>query len=121
LLVPGFNDRPDEIRQAAEFIAGVSPEIPWHVTAFHQDYRMTDHVNTSADMLVRACEAGRDAGLQFVYAGNLPGRVGPWEHTACPDCGDLLVERRGYHILRQRVGSDGCCPSCHRRIPGIWA
>ena len=121
LLVPGFNDDTDEIKQAAEFIAAVSPEIPWHVTAFHQDYRMTDHADTSAEMLVRACEIGRAAGLHFVYAGNLPGRVGRWEHTYCPGCGDLLVERHGYHIARQRVGADGRCPSCRRQIPGIWA
>ena len=120
LVVPDFNDEPDELKRAAEFIAGISPDIPWHVTAFHQDYRMTDHANTTAEALVRACEIGREAGLHFVYAGNLPGRVGRWEHTWCPGCGELLVERHGYHIARQRVGADGCCPSCHRRIPGIW-
>ena len=121
LVVPGFNDDPDELARAAAFIAAVSPDIPWHVTAFHQDYRMTDHAATTAASLVRACEFGREAGLHFVYAGNLPGRVGRWEHTWCPGCGEVLVERHGYHIARQRVGADGCCPSCRRPIPGIWA
>jgi pyruvate formate lyase activating enzyme len=121
LVVPGFNDDADELARAAAFIAGVSADIPWHVTAFHQDYRMTDHAATTADALVRACEIGRDAGLHFVYAGNLPGRVGRWEHTWCPGCDQLLVERHGYDIARQRVGADGCCPSCRRPIPGIWA
>ena len=119
LLVPGFNDG-DQIARAADFIASVSTDIPWHVTAFHQDYRMTAPANTTADMLVRACETGAAAGLQFVYAGNLPGRVGRWEHTFCPDCGDLLIERHGYTILKQRIGADGACPSCGRRMPGIW-
>ncbi len=121
LVVPGFNDDDTQLTRAAEFIASVSPEIPWHVTAFHQDYRMTEPDNTSAATLVRACEMGTRAGLKFVYAGNLPGRVGRWEHTWCPDCGDLLIERQGYVIRRQRVGADGGCPSCGRRIPGIWS
>jgi pyruvate formate lyase activating enzyme len=121
LVVPGFNDEPAELQQAAEFIASVSPDIPWHVTAFHQDYRMTDHAATRAEALVRACEIGRAAGLRFVYAGNLPGRVGPWEHTFCPGCGDLLVERRGYVIRRQRVDPDGRCPACRYPIPGLWS
>jgi pyruvate formate lyase activating enzyme len=119
LLVPGFNDG-DQIARAAEFIASVSPDIPWHVTAFHQDYKMTDPANTTAEMLVRACEVGAAAGLHFVYAGNLPGRVGRWENTYCPDCGDLLVERYGYVIRQQRIGADGACAACGRRMPGIW-
>lgn len=120
LLVPGFNDAPDEIRRAAEFIASVSPDIPWHVTAFHPAYRMRDHAGTRAEQIVRACEIGRDAGLRFVYAGNLPGRVGQWEHTLCPDCGDALVERTGYVVLGVRLTADGRCPTCGARIPGLW-
>ena len=121
LIVPGFNDDEAQLTQAAQAIASVSPEIPWHVTAFHKDYKMTDPDNTPASTLVGACEIGARAGLQFVYAGNLPGRVGRWEHTFCPDCGDMLIERHGYVIKRQRVGSDGRCPSCSRRIPGVWS
>ena len=120
LLVPGFNDSDEEVRRAAEFIASVSPDIPWHVTAFHQDYRMTENADTTAEQLVRACEAGREAGLRFVYAGNMPGRVGRWENTYCPACDCLLVERRGYRILTQRVGADGLCPQCSAAIPGVW-
>jgi len=121
LLVPGFNDGDDAVRRTADAVAAVSPGIPWHVTAFHQDYRMTESRNTTVDDLVAACEAGREAGLQFVYAGNLPGRVGKWEHTWCPGCGELLVERFGYTIRQQRVGADGACPGCRTRIPGIWS
>jgi pyruvate formate lyase activating enzyme len=121
LLIPGFNDSDDELQRLTAFIASVSPDIPWHVTAFHKDYRMTDPDDTPAATLVRACEIGAHAGLRFVYAGNLPGRVGRWEHTYCPDCGDMLIERYGYVIKRQRIGSDGRCPSCSRRIPGIWS
>src|SRR5260221_3607317 len=83
LLIPGFNDSPDELTRLTEFVAGVSPDIPWHVTAFHGDYRMTDPPNTTADMLWRAAEIGRAAGLRYVYAGNLPGQVGNLENTCC--------------------------------------
>lgn len=121
LVVPGFNDDAAQLTAAAEHIASVSPEIPWHVTAFHKDYRMTEPDNTTAETLVQACETGAAAGLKFVYAGNLPGRVGRWENTYCPDCNDLLIERVGYQIRRQRVGADGACPSCGRRVPGIWS
>ncbi|HEX8723658.1 MAG TPA: AmmeMemoRadiSam system radical SAM enzyme [Pyrinomonadaceae bacterium] len=120
LVVPGFNDSEGELRSAADFIASVSPDIPWHVTAFHQDYRMTENANTTAEQLVRACEIGRAAGLRFVYAGNMPGRVGRWENTYCPACDELLVERRGYHILKMRLGADGLCPACREKIPGVW-
>jgi len=105
----------------AETIAAISPSIPWHITAFHQDYKMMDNRDTTAGDLVRACEIGREAGLRFIYAGNLPGRVGPWEHTWCPGCGELLIERFGYRIVKQRIGADGRCPSCATPIPGVWS
>jgi len=120
LVVPGFNDDDAQLRRAAEYIASVSPEIPWHVTAFHKDYRMTDPDDTPPETLLRACAIGAGAGLKFVYAGNLPGRVGRWEHTYCPDCGDLLIERHGYVIRQLRIGATGRCPGCGRNIPGVW-
>ncbi|MDQ1522555.1 MAG: pyruvate formate lyase activating enzyme [Pyrinomonadaceae bacterium] len=121
LLIPGFNDSEDEIKRAADFIAGVSPDIPWHVTAFHQDYRMQSNANTTAAQLVRACELGRAAGLRFVYAGNLPGRVGRYENTYCPACDELLIERYGYIIKQMKVTRDGACPACAAAIPGVWS
>ncbi len=86
LVIPGFNDSEDELREAARFVASVSPDIPWHVTAFHPDYKMNDRGATPVATLLRAAEIGTEAGLRYVYAGNLPGRVGPWENTRCPDC-----------------------------------
>jgi pyruvate formate lyase activating enzyme len=121
LVIPGFNDSEDELKRAANFIASVSPDIPWHVTAFHQDYRMTENANTTAAQLIRACEIGRDEGLRYIYAGNLPGRVGRWENTYCPSCDELLVQRRGYMIEQMRVTRQGKCPSCATSIPGIWS
>ncbi len=120
LVVPGFNDSGAELRSMAEFLAGISQDIPWHVTAFHQDYRMTGPENTSSATLERAARIGRDAGLHFVYAGNLPGIVGGLEDTVCPGCGATLVERWGFHVVRNRVTAGGACPDCGRVIPGMW-
>jgi pyruvate formate lyase activating enzyme len=120
LVVPGFNDSVDELMDAARAIAGVSVDIPWHVTAFHKDYKMTTPANTSVEMLIRAAEIGQEAGLRYVYAGNLPGRVEPYEHTYCPGCGDRLIERTGYVILDYRIGAEGRCPTCGTEIAGIW-
>jgi len=119
LVIPGFNDSNEELRDIAEFLAKVSPDIPWHITAFHQDYKMTDPDNTPAGTLFRAAEIGKTAGLNFIYAGNLPGRVHNWENTYCPACGELLIERVGYRIRAMRV-KDGACAKCSRRIPGVW-
>lgn len=120
LVVPGFNDSDDELREAARFLAGISPDIPWHVTAFHKDYKMTEPENTSARTLLRAAAIGKEAGLRFVYAGNLPGMVGDFENTRCPACSALLIERFGYRIESYRVTTEGACPNCSARIPGLW-
>jgi pyruvate formate lyase activating enzyme len=120
LVVPGFNDSDDELREAARFLAGVSPDIPWHVTAFHKDYKMTDPENTSAATLLRAAAIGREEGLRFVYAGNLPGFVDHWEDTRCPTCDATLIERYGFRIERNVLGPDGRCPACGTTVPGVW-
>ena len=121
LVVPGFNDSGDELKRMADFLTSVSPDVPWHLTAFHKDYKMTDPENTSPETLLRAAEIGRKAGLRYVYAGNLPAQVGEWENTRCPDCQALLIERRGYRIQRYHLTSSGSCPACGKKIPGRWA
>jgi pyruvate formate lyase activating enzyme len=120
LIVPGFNDSTEELMDAAQFIRSVSPDIPWHVTAFHKDYRMTDPEDTTAQTLIRAAEIGQEAGLHYVYAGNLPGQVGPYENTYCPKCNTLLIERYGYQIGQDKLSGRGTCPKCGEAIPGIW-
>jgi AmmeMemoRadiSam system radical SAM enzyme len=120
LVVPGFNDTDEELRDVASFLVSVSPEIPWHVTAFHSDYKMDATGNTGRDTLLRAAEIGRQAGLHFVYVGNLPGRVGKWENTYCPGCQTLLIERVGFRVLGNTL-RDGTCPGCQRAIPGVWS
>jgi pyruvate formate lyase activating enzyme len=120
LLIPGFNDSRDELARLTSFLAGVSPDIPWHVTAFHGDYKMTDPQNTTAEMLLAAAEIGRANGLRYVYAGNLPGQVGTLEDTRCAGCGELLVGRYGYLIRSYRLTADGRCPACAAAAPGRW-
>lgn len=120
LLIPGFNDSADELKRLSEFLVGISPDIPWHVTAFHQDYKMTKPDSTPPASLMRAAEIGKDAGLHFVYAGNLPGQVGDLENTRCPRCAELLIERYGYRIRRYRLTSEGACPRCGTSVPGRW-
>jgi pyruvate formate lyase activating enzyme len=121
LLIPGFNDSPDELTRLTGFLAGVSPDIPWHVTAFHGDYKMTDPPNTTARMLIDAAAIGRRSGLRHVYAGNLPGAVGTLEDTRCASCGEAVVTRCGYHIREYRLTPDGACPSCSSPVPGRWS
>lgn len=120
LIVPGYNDSEAELREAAQFIRSVSVDIPWHVTAFHKDYKMTDPDNTESSTLIRAAEIGYDEGLHFVYAGNDPGHVKSYENTYCPKCKTTLIERFGYLIRDYQITDDGCCPKCHTNIPGIW-
>ena len=122
LVVPGFNDSDDELRDAAEFIVSVSPDIPWHVIAFHKDYKMTDPANTKPQDLARAADIGRTAGLNYVYACNLPGMVQGLENTYCPNCNRLLIQRAGYYIQKDDLTPNaGQCPDCSTPIPGIWS
>ena len=123
LLIPNFNDSDDELRRLTEFVASVSPDIPWHVTAFHTDYKMQGdgQRDTTVEDLLRAAEIGRDAGLRYIYAGNLPGMVEEWEDTRCPQCQDTLIRRYGYHIADYRLTPEGRCPRCSAQIPGRWS
>jgi len=120
LVIPGFNDSVDELWEAARFLVSVSPDIPWHVTAFHPEYKM-DHVPpTTVNTLQQAAEIGQEAGLRYVYAGNIPGKVGSLEDTHCPACGSRLVARYGYRIQANRITPQGTCPDCGATIAGIW-
>ncbi len=121
LVVPGFNDSTDELMEAGRYIASVSTDIPWHVTAFHPDYKMTDPPQTSVKTLIRAAEIGQEAGLKYVYAGNIPGRTRDYENTTCPNCGTTLIQRYSYVIQDYHLTAEGKCPQCGLGIPGIWS
>jgi len=120
LVVPGFNDSSEELWEAARFLAGISADIPWHVTAFHKDYRMTDPEDTPARTLLRAADIGREAGLRYVYAGNLPGRVEDYEATRCAKCNHPLVRRLAYTITDYQISAQGTCPKCGAPVAGVW-
>jgi len=119
LVIPGFNDSDAELTRAAGFVASVSKDIPWHVTAFHPDYKMNDRGATPAETLLRAARIGKAQGLRYVYAGNLPGRTGEWENTRCPECGTTVIERYGFRVVKNRLEA-GACPRCSTPIPGRW-
>ena len=120
LAIPGFNDSSEELWDAARFIASVSKDIPWHVTAFHKDYKMTAPDNTDAQTLLRAAEIGREAGLHYVYVGNITGRVGEYENTFCSHCNQRLITRHGYVITEYKITGSGTCPNCNTKVAGLW-
>jgi pyruvate formate lyase activating enzyme len=116
LVIPSLNDSEENFRKIAEFIRNLDPGIPWHVSRFHPDYKLLDLPPTPVETLDRARKIGLEAGLKYVYQGNVPGEG---ENTNCPSCGKLLIERRGYEVTRYRV-KDGKCPHCGANIDGVW-
>ncbi|MCK4620996.1 MAG: AmmeMemoRadiSam system radical SAM enzyme [Desulfuromonadales bacterium] len=116
LIIPGYNDNEKELQAIAEFIMSVGEEIPWHVTAFYPTYKLLDAPRTSAKILRRARQIGKDAGLRYVYEGNIPGEGG--ENSYCYACGELLIERHGFAIRENRI-ENGRCHSCAAAIDGV--
>lgn len=121
LVVPGFSDDPEDLKRMAEFLAGIDPLMPWHMTAFHPDYKMTEgYRRTVVDDLMKVVEIGKQAGLKYLYPGNLPGQVGEWENTRCHHCNTTLIRRHGFLVTENRLPETGLCPNCHKGVPGIW-
>ncbi len=116
LIIPGVNDALDEIRWMAEAIVGISPHIPWHVSRFFPAYRLVDRPPTPIETLETSARIARDAGLLYVYLGNVPGEG---EDTCCAACGERLISRSGYRIRENRL-QEGACPTCGARIDGVW-
>jgi pyruvate formate lyase activating enzyme len=117
LLIPGLNDSPDEMKDLATFIAGLSPDIPWHISRFHPTYRLTNIGSTPPESIHRAKDIGYEAGLRYVYTGNLPGDEG--EKTYCHQCGELLIDRFGFAVRKNSI-KEHRCPKCRADIPGVW-
>ncbi len=117
LIIPGLNDTDQELKDIATFLQGVSPDIPWHVSAFYPTYKMLDRPPTPAATLRRARDIGLEAGVRYVYTGNIPGENG--ENTYCAGCRELLINRIGYRIRQNRLTA-GKCPSCGMAIAGVW-
>lgn len=120
LVVPDYNDTTEELMDIARFVASVSPDIPWHVTAFYPTYKMTRTPRTSVDLLQKAAEIGQEGGVRYVYAGNRPGQVSEYEHTYCHNCREKLIDRYGYIIRDYMITAESTCPKCGTKIPGVW-
>ena len=118
LVIPGFNHSDEELTKIAEFLVSVDPNIPWHITAYHEDYKMHNPATTSRHLL-RAYEIGKRAGLRYIYPGNIPGAFGDKEGTHCPKCNALVIGRTGFRVTSYRL-IDGACPECATPIPGVW-
>jgi len=119
LVVPGMNDSPEELGEIAHFIADqLGPGVPWHVSRFHGDYKMTAVPSTPLETLQAACRLGMEAGLKYVYCGNVSGQAD--ESTHCPSCGRVVIERLGFTVRRIDL-ADGACAHCGERIEGIWS
>jgi len=117
LIIPDYNDSEKDMRDIAEFLSSVDPSMPWHVTQFYPTYRILDKPRTPVKTLRRAREIGFEAGLKYVYEGNVPGEGG--ENTYCPDCKKLLIHRFGFSIGENTI-KDGTCPKCGHNIKGVW-
>jgi len=117
LIIPGYNDSDGQLRELAEFIASVSTDMPWHVSAFYPTYKMSDVPPTGIEALRRGVRIGQEVGLNYIYAGNIPNE---YEDTKCPTCGEVIIERRGFGIVKNSL-LDGHCPKCGFLILGIWS
>jgi pyruvate formate lyase activating enzyme len=118
LVIPGLNDDPAELRDAAAFVAReLGPDTPWHISRFFPAYKMTDVPPTPVETLRKAREIGLAEGLQFVYVGNVPDEGN--QDTFCPGCGHVLIRRRGsFGVLANRVRG-GRCPDCGTPVAGV--
>jgi pyruvate formate lyase activating enzyme len=118
LLIPGLNDAVEELMGIARFLVNLDPGIPWHISRFHPTYRLTSVHPTPPSSLRRAREIGLEEGLWYVYTGNVPGDEG--EKTFCHGCGALLIDRHGFTVRKYAL-SEGACPHCGVKVPGVWA
>lgn len=119
LIIPNDNDSTKELTQIAEFIASVDTNIPWHITRFHPDYKVTNKNPTPIETLIKAYEIGKKAGLKFIYLGNVAMPV----ITYCPKCNEELIVRSIYKVEKNILkikDNKGYCPICNEEIPGIW-
>jgi len=117
LVIPTLNDSDREFQEIAQFILSLGREVPWHLSAFYPTYKMLNLPRTPASTLHRAREIGIQAGLRYVYCGNVPGEEG--EDTFCPHCGRTVIERTGFRVNKNDV-VNGTCRNCHGGIEGIW-
>jgi pyruvate formate lyase activating enzyme len=117
LIIPGINNSDKELQQIAEFLKDISIDLPWHISAFYPSYKMTDIIPTPKEDLIRAYKIGKNAGLNYVYTGNIPDI--DYESTFCPKCHTNIIERRGIEMMKNDL-KNGECPKCGYKIQGKW-
>jgi pyruvate formate lyase activating enzyme len=117
LVVPGLNDGQEELTGMARFLAGVDPDIPWHISRFHPDFEYTEAPPTPIETLRAAREVGRREGLRYIYIGNV---MGESEDTCCPGCGRVLIRRRGFSVVENRLAG-ATCPFCGSAVAGVFS
>lgn len=116
LVIPGENDSPEELKNIAEFIAGVDKDTPWHISRFHPDYRFSEHSATPPETLENAAALGRQAGLKYIYLGNV---WGAGNNTHCPHCKKLLIRREAFSVSENNI-KGGKCAFCKEKIAGLF-
>jgi pyruvate formate lyase activating enzyme len=116
LIIPGLNDSEAELKELAQFLVGLGTETPWHVSRFHPAFRLSDRGPTPVETIRRARQIGLEAGLHYVYTGNVPGDSG--ENTYCHCCGTVLITRIGYSISKQNL-KHGACAKCRTVLAGV--
>jgi pyruvate formate lyase activating enzyme len=117
LLIPTLNDSDEELKDIAQFIAGLGKETPWHISRFHPQFKMLNVPVTPVSSLHKAVEIGKQAGLKYVYSGNVPGDEG--ENTKCFNCGNLLIERYGFRIISINLKGNKCS-KCETKLEGVF-
>ncbi|WP_437600159.1 radical SAM protein [Sorangium sp. So ce590] len=120
LVVPGFNDNAAGLRALGAEIAGVDPDIPWHLNAFYPRYKMRDRLTTDPAFLVDVAGVAYARGMKYVYVSNVADRVRELSHTRCPGCHEVVVRRFNYET-QEVLLSGGACPACGTPVPGLWA
>ena len=119
LIIPTLNDSPDEIKGMSEWVVEhLGPDVPMHFTRFHPIYRVTNLPSTPIATLERCRQIALDAGVHYVYAGNVP--MHPGENTYCHHCKEELIRRIGFRIAANKI-RNGKCPKCATAIPGVWS
>ncbi len=116
LVIPGQNDDREQLRAIAQFISGVDPDIPWHISRFHPEYQFDNVGPTPLSVLKTAYSAGKEVGLRYIYMGNVPGKN---TETFCPICGKTLIKRAGVFISENKI-TNGICPDCGAKIAGVF-
>ncbi|MBI5741248.1 MAG: AmmeMemoRadiSam system radical SAM enzyme [Nitrospirae bacterium] len=118
LIIPDLNDSDRDLTDIAEYIASIDPSMPWHISRFYPTYLLTDKPPTPIGTIERAYDIGRQKGLDHIYTGNIPADRAK-ENTLCPSCKAVLIERRGFQVLQNRL-RDGRCPQCGNGLKGVW-